>query len=138
MNRLVFLKSVPLFSGMLLDHIMAVDAAMTREAYLPGETIFSEGDAGDKLFIVFKGEVSIRKRQAAGGEKELARLSDGQVFGEMALFDDERRSATVVAETDTDLLVLDRDRFQSIAYQRPEIPMQLCRVLAQRLRTTSS
>lgn len=134
MNRLVFLKSVPLFSGMSLDHIMAVDAAMTREAYLPGEKIITEGDVGDKLFIVFRGEVAIRKGQPQGGDRELARLAEGKVFGEMALFDDERRSASVVAVTDADLLALDREKFQSLAYQRPEIPMQLCRVLAERLR----
>ncbi len=134
MNRLVFLKSVPLFAGMSLEHLVAVDAAMTSETYLPGEAIITEGETGDRLFIVHGGEVAVRKRMAGGEERELARLGPGQVFGEMALFDDEPRSATVVAVGEADLLSLDRDRFASLAHQRPDIPMQLCRVLAARLR----
>lgn len=138
MNRLAFLKSVSLFTDMPLDHLMAVDAAMTREQFLPGETVFTEGELGDTLYIVFRGEVVIRKRISATEERELARLTSGQLFGEMSLFDDERRSATVVAATEAEFLTLDRDHFHSLAYQRPEIPMQLCKVLAGRLRSAIS
>jgi HEAT repeat protein/MFS family permease len=138
MNRLVFLKSVPLFSSLTLDHLMAVDAALLREPYLPSERIVREGDLGDKLFIIFKGEVAIRKRVSDAEERELARLTTGQLFGEMALFDDERRSATAVAVTDAELLSLDREHFHSLAYQRPDIPIQLCKVLVARLRTAIS
>ena len=137
MNRLAFLKSVPLFSEMSLDHLLAVDAAMVRETYLPEEAIVREGDLGDKLYIVFKGEVAIRKRMADSTEKEITRLSAGQLFGEMSIFDDERRSASVVATTDAELLALDRDHFHSLAYQRPEIPMEVCKVLVGRLRTAN-
>ena len=138
MNRLVFLKSVPLFSSLTLDHLMAVDAALTPEPYLPSERIVCEGDVGDKLFIIFTGEVAIRKRVSESEERELARLTTGQLFGEMALFDDERRSATAVAVTDAELLSLDREHFHSLAYQRPDIPIQLCKVLVARLRTAIS
>lgn len=138
MNRLAFLKSVSLFAEMQLDHLMAVDAAMTREQFLPGEAVVTEGELGDKLYIVFRGEVVIRKRLSPTEERELARLTSGQVFGEMSLFDDERRSATVVAATEAEFLTLDRDHFHSLACQRPEIPMQLCKVLASRLRSAIS
>ena len=135
MNRLVFLKSVRLFSEMTLDNLMAVDAVMTRETYLPEERVVSEGDIGEKLYIVFKGEVAVRKRMSDNEERELARLKAGELFGEMALFDHERRSATVVAITDVELLALDREHFHSLAFQRPDIPMQVCKVLVGRLRT---
>ncbi len=137
MNRLVFLKSVPLFAEMSLADLMAVDRAMGQESYLPDETIVREGDIGDKLYIVLSGDVAIRKKTPQG-DKELARLQIGQLFGEMALFGDERRSATVVATSDARLLSLDRDRFHSLASQRPEIPLQLCKVLATRLRSAIS
>jgi len=138
MNRLVFLKSVPLFSEMTLDHLMAVDAALTRETYLPDERVFREGDAGDKLFIVYRGEVAIRKRVSETEDRELAHLTSGQLFGEMAVFDDERRSATVVAVKESELLSLDREHFHSLAYQRPDIPIEICKVLASRLRSANS
>jgi len=133
MNRLAFLKSVPLFSELSLDQLLALDTAMKRETYLPGEKIVCEGDVGDRMFIIFTGEVVVRKQ-----DRELAQLCPGQLFGEMSLFDEERRSATVAAHTDAELLSLDRDQFRSLAYQRPEIPMQLCKVLAARLRTAIS
>ncbi|HVI51870.1 MAG TPA: cyclic nucleotide-binding domain-containing protein [Candidatus Sulfotelmatobacter sp.] len=134
MNRLVFLKSVPLFSELSLDQLMAVDGALVRESFLPGESIVTEGDLGDQLYLLFRGVVAVRKRMPDGSERELAQLSPGQLFGEMALFDDERRSATVVALEDTELLALNQQRFHSLASQRPEIPMQICKVLVSRLR----
>ncbi len=135
MNCLAFLKSVPLFSEMTLDPLMAVDAAMTRETYLQNEQVISEGDHGNKLYIVYRGELAIRKRVSETEDHELARLTSGQIFGEMALFDDrERRSATVVAVRESELLALDREHFRSLAYQRPDIPMEICKVLASRLR----
>ena len=138
MNRLVFLKSVALFSEMSLDHLLAIDEIMLRESYLPGEAIVREGDVGSKLYIVFRGCVAVRKRATDANESELAQLSSGQLFGEMALFDNDRRSATVVALVETELLSIDRDRFNSLAYQRPEMPMQIAKVLAQRLRAANS
>ena len=138
MNRLVFLKSVALFSEMSLDHLLAIDKIMTRESYLPGEAIVKEGEVGNNLYIVFRGCVAVRKRGTDTDEFELAQLSSGQLFGEMALFDNDRRSATVVAIVETELLSIDRDRFNSLAYQRPEMPMQIAKVLAQRLRAANS
>lgn len=133
MNRLVFLKSVPLFSEMSLDNLVAVDGAMRRETYLAAEPIVVEGDLGDRLFIVFRGEVAVTKRLAEG-ERELARLGTGQVFGEMSLFDDEPRSATVAAVGETEVLALERERFHSLVQQKPQILMAVCKVLVDRLR----
>ena len=68
------------------------------------------------------------------GGHELARLSTGDFFGEMALFDDERRSATVVALGEVEVLTLQHDRFHSPARQRPSILLELCATLVRRLR----
>jgi CRP-like cAMP-binding protein len=68
------------------------------------------------------------------GGHELARLSAGDFFGEMALFDDERRSATVVALGEVEVLTLQRDRFHSLARQRPSMLLELCATLVRRLR----
>jgi CRP-like cAMP-binding protein len=64
----------------------------------------------------------------------LARLGPCDFFGEMALFDDEPRSATVTAADEVEVLALQRDRFHSLVQQRPSILMQLCTTLVRRLR----
>ena len=129
MNRLAFLHDVPLFAETSLDDLIAVDLALASETYLAGEAIVTEGEPGDRLCIVYRGEVLVRK-----GGRVLARLGPGDFFGEMALFDDEPRSATVTAADEVEVLALQRDRFHSLVQQRPSILMQLCTTLVRRLR----
>src|SRR5213079_1733466 len=92
MSRLAFLHEVPLFAEAGLDDLVAVDHALASETYLAGEAIVTEGEAGDRLCIVYRGEVLVRK-----GGRLLAQLGPGDFFGEMSLFDAEPRSATVTA-----------------------------------------
>ena len=129
MSRLAFLHDVPLFAETSLDDLIAVDHALGSETYLAGEPIVTEGETGDRLCIVYRGEVLVQK-----GGRVLARLGTGDFFGEMALFDDEPRSATVTALDEVEVLVLQRDRFHSLVQQRPSILMQLCTTLVRRLR----
>ena len=129
MSRLAFLHDVPLFAEAGLDDLVAVDHALASETYLAGEAIVTEGDSGDRLCIVYRGEVLVRK-----GGRVLARLAAGDFFGEMALFDDEPRSATVIAVGEVEVVALQRDRFHSLVQQRPSILMQLCTTLVRRLR----
>ncbi len=134
MSRLIFLKTLPLFEGLSLDDLMSVDDALGHDSYLTGETIVTEGDAGATLFILASGAASVR---IGVDMKEVAHLSKGEFFGEMALFDDQPRSATVVALTDTRLLTLDRDRFSTLVMQRPEVLFHICRMFGARLRETN-
>jgi HEAT repeat protein len=129
MSRLAFLHDVPLFAEASLDDLIAVDHALGSETYLAGEPIVTDGETGDRLCIVHRGEVLVRK-----GGRVLARLATGDFFGEMALFDDEPRSATVTAVDEVEVLVLQRDRFHSLVQQRPSVLMQLCTTLVRRLR----
>lgn len=137
MSKLVFLKSVPMFNGLSLDNLVALDRELTHATYLPGESIVREGEVGDRLFVVAKGEVVVRKKHDSD-ERELTRLHAGEMFGEMSLFDDLPRSASVIAAGDAEVLALDRDHFNSLVQQRPQILMQICRVLVTRLRTAIS
>lgn len=139
MNRLIFLKSVPLFSGLSLDDLLSVDQALGYEDYLAGEAIMRQGDTGTTLYILSGGSAAVRlgaSPDAADG-KEVARLSAGDFFGEMALFDDQPRSATIVALTDAAVLTLDRDRFSTLVLQRPEVLLHICRMFGNRLRETN-
>jgi HEAT repeat protein len=133
MNRVLFLKNIPLFGELSLDDLLILDAALVQKDYLAGETIFSEGQLGAELCILSRGAVAIRKT-IGGTERELARLGPGECFGEMALFDDSPRSATAQAASDATLLTLERSRFLTLVAQRPEIAVEICRVLSLRLR----
>ncbi|HEU0217431.1 MAG TPA: cyclic nucleotide-binding domain-containing protein [Stellaceae bacterium] len=129
MSRLAFLHSVRLFAETSFDDLVAVDHALVSRAYLPGEPIIREGEAGDRLCIIYSGKVAVTK---AG--HVLAELTAGDFFGEMALFDAGPRSATVTALDDVEVLVLERDRFNSLVRQRPTVLMEVCSTLVRRLR----
>lgn len=134
MSRLIFLKTIPLFEGLSLDDLLSVDEALGQDGYMAGETIVSEGETGATLFILAGGRASVR---IGADQKEVAQLGEGEFFGEMALFDDQPRSASVVALTETTLLTLDRDRFSTLVMQRPEVLFHICKMFGARLRETN-
>lgn len=88
---------------------IAVLARMVEEVVVvPGEVIIREGEEGDSLYIVASGKVEIMRRTPEGGEIPVTELGAGSIFGELALLEGRRRSATVKASTDANLLRLDR------------------------------
>ncbi|MGE3954049.1 MAG: cyclic nucleotide-binding domain-containing protein [Parachlamydiales bacterium] len=129
MNRLLFLKKTPYFEGLLLEELALLDQRLTQEEFLKGETIFAEGSEGDRFYLVYEGRVALTH-----GMRPLTELREGEGFGEMALFEEESRSATATAATDTLLLSLDRAHFHELMLQRPTILLQICRQLSHRLR----
>jgi HEAT repeat protein len=129
MSRLAFLHDVRLFADTSLDDLIAVDHVLGLETYLAGEPIVSEGEVGDRLCVVHSGRVEVKR-----GGHVLRQLGAGDYFGEMALFDDGPRSATVTAIDEVEVLVLQRDRFHSLVRQRPNMLMEVCATLVRRLR----
>jgi len=97
-----------------------------------GQTIFKEGDKGDVMFIITEGEVEIHE-----GSVLLENAGPGSIFGEMALIDDEPRSATVVAKTDCRVVPVDRRRFEFMVQETPFFALAVMKVLANRLRKAS-
>jgi small-conductance mechanosensitive channel/CRP-like cAMP-binding protein len=99
--------------------------------YGPGQAIVRQGEQGDTLFLVARGEVAVRIRMDAG-EKEVARLGRGALFGEMSVLTGDPRSATVVSLGDSALLAVDRDAFERILSREPELAQRLAGVIARR------
>ena len=97
-----------------------------------GDIIFREGDEAHELFVVKSGEVRIQL-----GNRTLAELSANDVFGEMALIDNEPRSATALAVTDVELVAVSEKQFLFLVSQTPYFALKVMRVLAQRLRVTN-
>ena len=97
-----------------------------------GSVIFREGEAADQLFVIKSGEVRIQI-----GNRTITELSAGDIFGEMALIDNEPRSATAVAMTDVELVPVSEKQFLFLVSQTPYVALKVMRVLARRLRATT-
>lgn len=98
-----------------------------------GTRIFKEGDPGDVMYIIQSGQVKITKR-TGDGEKTLVILNDGDFFGEMAVIDQEPRSASAVAVTDTKLIALNAEVFESTMQTNAHIVKKIMRNMSSRLR----
>ncbi len=133
-DKMLFLKRVALFSGMTLEQLRVLTAHLEEQHFLPGEVIIAEGEFSQDLYVLVSGRVRIAKDHAGPHEHTLARLTQGDFFGEMAVFESAPRSATAVAEDEAELLVLSPDKFKQTIYQKPEMAFAIFRELSARLR----
>jgi hypothetical protein len=136
-EKILHLKEIYIFEGLSVSELAAVASVTEEVVYPPGKIVIREGDAGDTMYLVVDGEVSVLKAQGGqdnGNEIELDRIRTGDYFGEMALFEDTLRSATIRTEKETRLLVLDKADLKEIVREYPEIALHICTVLGGRLR----
>ena len=91
--------------------------------------IFKKGDAGNCVYFIYKGNVSIHD-----GEHQLAELSENEIFGELSLLDAETRSASASCHTDCTLFRIDQEPFYELIDARPEVARGFIKILCQRLR----
>jgi len=106
--------------------------AVEDQVVAPGTVIFRQGDQGDKFYLIRTGSVRVF-REDGGLETELSVLRAGDDFGEMALFMDEPRSATVAALEETRLMVLSKEQFQRILKGFPQVTFSFVRQVSERL-----
>lgn len=99
--------------------------------YEEGETIVKRGEEGSGLYLILDGTAEVRR-----GSQRLARLTVGQFFGEMSFFDNQARSADVVAVLPSKLAVLSRWKFWKFADTEPSVLRNILREMARRLRQT--
>ncbi|MCX8094203.1 MAG: cyclic nucleotide-binding domain-containing protein [Candidatus Goldbacteria bacterium] len=125
------------FKDLNQSDIDAFNSICTEESFKAGETIFQEESPGDKMFIIKTGSVKILKK-VKGKENTLAVLNPGEFFGEMALLDGLPRSAAAKANTDTTVLTITRDNYNSLRQKYPQTALKiidiLIKVLSNRLR----
>ncbi len=136
LERLLFLRNVPIFESCSLDDLYAMQQVMKRADYLSDEVIVRQGEHGEELFVLLQGEVKVGQF-GPSGFIDFARLKPNSMFGEMALFGDGERSADIVAVGHVSCLTLDRSHFEDLTRQRPGILMQICRVFGGRLRAAN-
>jgi len=129
-----FLATIPLFSGLPEDELERF-AELTRErSYPKGSVILFQDDPGDSLFVLRAGRVKVVLIGEDGREVILGVLEPGAHFGELALIDDQPRSAHVIAMEDAQLLVLRREDFRRRVEANPTVAWALLTELSRRLR----
>jgi hypothetical protein len=133
MKELIALKRVPLFSTLTLEQLASIDRLMVTRHFVTGESVFRRGDVGAELYVVVEGEIRVHLDHG-GREVTLARHGTGTVVGEMSVFDEEPRSASAQATTDTTVRVLRRDRLHAIVHEHPEVLLEFVKNLSQRMR----
>ena len=125
------LSAVPVFEP-LSDELLHELAMQTqRRLYAPGELVIQQGDYGEELFVVEKGDLEVLIDRHDGMQR-VASLHVRQFFGEMSLMTGEPRSATVRAETEVTLLVVSKETLQPILEASPELANEISSVLAER------
>ncbi len=100
--------------------------------YKSGDIIFCEYEPGNELYIIKEGKVRITKIQD-NKEKTLDIIGPGEIFGEMALIDNEKRTATTIAETDVVLIRIDRNNFELLAKTNHQWALKLLKILSKRI-----
>lgn len=128
------LRQVPLFSGLDDEDMQSLIGAVTRRKYPKDAVIFFESDPGDAMFMILGGRVKVTILSDDGREIILSILGDRDFFGEMALLDNEPRSATAIAVQETEVAVIHQKDFLSIVEKRPRVAINLLSALSDRLR----
>lgn len=140
-NIMPLLKKIPLFTELRKNELREIERLVHYRRYQSGEVIFWEGEPGVGMYIVQKGQVTIFKDYGKAQQKELACLEPGDFFGEMALLEDDCRSATAVAMVESDLFGLIHPDLFDLFERKPHLGVRmlssLANMLARRLRRTN-
>jgi CRP-like cAMP-binding protein len=124
----VYLGQVPMLAACSEAQITEVQELAEFRALNPGTVIVREGDRGEEFFVLGSGEATVSR-----DGNELTRLEPGAFFGELSLFDDAPRNATVVAETGVTVLAIGRDAFRRLLSDLPELRDAVLTGMARRL-----
>ncbi len=128
------LAKVELFSELDKDDLERLAKVTVVRSFKAGDIVVREGELGVAFYIVASGKVEIVKGLGTGNEQVLATAEPGNFFGEMALFDNQVRSASVRAVEDTECLVLTKWDFNAELTTSPSITHAMFTILARRLR----
>ena len=133
LEKTLYLKDSSIFKDIPAKELIFISQELEEIQYSDNTCIFNDGDVGDSMYFIFNGEVRISK-----GEKELICLKRGDYFGEMALLDDEPRSADATTMSNTILLKLESAKFKNILYSNQHVVKGVLAMLCERLRNANN
>ena len=131
------ISRIPLFEGLSPEEQEELRAMMTQTTLRRGETLFNEGDSGDRLYILLSGKVKLGHASADGRENLLAVLGPGEILGELTLFDPGQRSTTATAVSPARLVFLNHSDLMVFLEDNPSLAKHMLKALAKRLRRTN-
>lgn len=135
---IALIKQAEIFEGLDDEELGAVAEIATTQEFRSAQRIFSEGEPGNRLFIIAEGEVRISRDVPGSGEEALTVLKQGACFGEMSVFDRSERSTDAIANKDTVLLTITRADFEMLLDFNRELGYKILwsivRLLSKRLR----
>lgn len=141
LNVIDTLKNVPIFRELKNSEIRIIERIVHHRYFKPQEVIFWEGEPGVGMYIIQNGEVGIYRGRDTAGEEELIRLKSGDFFGEMALLNEEPRSASAVALNNCHIIGLFRPDLFGLFERKPsfgvKVLLKLSDMIAKRLRMTN-
>lgn len=132
-DRLLFIRRVSIFQELRDEFLVKLASVMDELSFPASHTIFEQGEEGRSLYIVVSGRVRVHI-----GNQDLVQLEQGSIFGEMALFDAEPRSASVTTLEKCDCLTLNQLQLIDAIEETPEIAVNVTRALSRRIRELNS
>ncbi len=136
-DTIALLHRVPAFSALVPEDLARVAEVAVPRTFEAGEMVFREGDESDTCYIVRSGHARAIREHPDGRSITLANFGPGDIFGELAMFDDERRSATVETFERTELIAILGGDMRRLLRQHPDIAVKLIIALGRRLRETN-
>ena len=138
---LAVLKKAAIFADLTDEELQRVAEVCTEQSFKFGQTIFKEGEPGNRLYMISDGEVRISRIVPGSGEEALTVLKPGACFGEMSVFDRSERSTDAIANRDCTLLTISRSDFEMLLdFNRDvgyKVLWSVVRLLSERLRATN-
>jgi CRP/FNR family transcriptional regulator, cyclic AMP receptor protein len=136
-DTIALLRRVPVFSTLSPEELERVAEVVVPRRFEAGEIVFKEGDEGSTCYVVRSGRARAVREHPDGRSITLAHFGPGDIFGEMAMLDGERRSATVESIEGTDAIAILSVDMHRLLRQYPDISVKLIAALGQRLRETN-
>src|ERR1019366_5026290 len=136
-ETIILLQGIPAFSTLGEEDLARVADGTVPRSFQGGEAVFHEGDESDPCYVVRSGHVRAVREHTDGRTLTLATLGPGEIFGELAIFDQERRSATVEALDDIEVVAILAADMRRMLGRHPDIAVKLLAALSRRLRETN-
>jgi len=137
-DRAQILRKSLVFSTLREDELAELSQFVIERSFEPGEFVFWEGDTPDWFYIVAEGSIKVLKHSSLGKEFIIAFFGLGEMFGEVAVFEDKPYPASAQAATKTKVLEIKKKDFLSFLSDRPLVALQIISVLGGRLRDAQS
>lgn len=137
-NKAEILRSSSILSSLNDDELEEVAALSIERSFMPNEFLFWDGDTPEWFYIVAEGKVKVLKHSSSGKEFIIAFFGPGEMFGEVAVFENKPYPASAQAVTETKVVGIKKDDFLSFLAGRPQVALKIMSVLGERLRDAQS